>query len=238
MKYKVELDSLFSALRYCATADNNTDFWKRWDRLKVTEQLEALANVTFFDDWQTNEQREFSLYRAEKANAECREIDELLAPFWDNTPETTESRYLLGQWADIQIRILGEMHELREYVRATKEPKQATTPEPATEPEQGSEPEQDNNKPHATAWLKEVFGNDTDLIEDFLREVQNKLERNPTQKAKALLSTFIRYKPQWYKHKSNNALAEQLELCTGVRLIPQNFSHYKEDLEKFPKTDK
>ena len=122
MKHKVELDSLFSAIRYCATADNSNDFWERWDRLKVTEQLEVLANVTFFDDWQTNEQREFSLYRAEKANAECREIDELLAPFWDNTPETTESRYLVGQWAGIQMHILGEMHELREYIRATKEP--------------------------------------------------------------------------------------------------------------------
>lgn len=258
MKYKVELDNLLSAIRYCAAADNNNDFWERWDRLKVTEQLEVLANVTFFDDWQTNEQREFSLYRAEKANAECREIDELLAPFWDNTPETTESRYLVGQWAGIQMHILGEMHELREYIRATKEPEktqgqkeieflhrvialneqkrntQQMTSSPATEPEQDTEPEFINNTMKVTEWLTTQFGNPKDA-----RIYLDDVERSPylkTQKARAVIRTFINSRPKGFHYDNNpTELAKRFAECTGIELDNTNFSNYIKDLESLNK---
>lgn len=232
MKHAHKLRNLLADALYCAEADNETKMRELWDTLKLAEQISALVNVQIFDEWQTLEKAEFVLQRANEVLSDYRDLADII----NRNPTAKGLFYSSSQWRELELCLMEEHAELTMCMVSknmqTTLPKQATTPEPATEPEQA------DNKPHVTAWLKEVFGNDTDLIEDFLREVQNKLERKPTQKASALLSTFIRYKPQWYKHKSNNALAEQLELCTGVRLTPQNFSHYKEDLEKFPKTDK
>lgn len=147
--------------------------------------------------------------------------------------------FLGNSASDISIPIMKELCKIKSKLESADEELdifihalEQTTPEPAHEPEQA------DNKIHPTAWLIEVFGNNKGLVNDFLQEVQSKLERKPTQKASALLSTFIRYNPQWYRHKSNAALADQLELCTGVRLTPQNFEHYNDKLDKFPKADK
>lgn len=214
MKHKLELDNLLSAIRYCAMADNNKDILERWNRLNVTEHLEALANVTFFDDWQTIEQMDFALHQAEKINAECSEIDSLLAPFWESTPETMESRYLLGLWSGIEIHILSEFHELREYIKG-----------------------QEKNNFTITPWLKHVFGND-DLAQNYLDKVKIRLEESPTQIGWATIDAFCICKPQYYKHESNKRLAEEIQLCTGVILSRANFTHWGEGLKKFPKADK
>lgn len=237
MKYKVELSRILSAIHYCATADNNKDFLERWNRLKVAKQLEALANVTFLDDWQTIEQMEYTLYQAENIEADFDHTHGMLHRFLDVIPDTPENRHLYSQLVGIECHFTRELHELREYVRTKKEqaaePEQATTPEPATEPEQIPEP----GKGKITPWLRDVFVKD-ELAQDYLDRVKTRLEKSPTQKARATIGEFIICKPKNYKHESNARLIEEIQLCTGVKLIPQNFKPYNKNLADFSKADK
>lgn len=159
MKYKIELESLLSAVRYCAEADNNKEVWKRWNLLNVSEQIKKLSNVTFFEEEpQTIEQAKFMRQRVENALKNYRETDKQIDHFFDTIEETPDNNYLYACWSMIEQHLMNEGFELLYYIKSV-------------EPEQQQTPKQDtpNEK------LKQRIKDDIDLLLHFEPELYNQL---------------------------------------------------------------
>ena len=226
MKHAHELRNLLNAALFCVEADNEKKMHEIWDALKLAEQINTLANVQFFDDWQTLEKAEFVLQRANEVLSEYRDLADII----NRNPTAKGLFYSSSQWRELELHLMEEHAELIMYMVSknmqTTLPAQAATREPATEPE---------DMMQVTPWLKEVFITE-EIANMFLKRVQHNLTKWPKQESKAVIDAFIQCNPQNYKYDYKpTELADQLTQCTGICVKRQNIGCYKGRLQGLPK---
>lgn len=234
--------------------------WKYWEEEKIGEQVRQLNEIgaIYEDEPQSEFQCKFRLQQIANLEQEFEDAKEfvvrlvkeenqdvrtqrannedpssfaanLLNTLLGNSAEPSNSAMAFFEMSSIYGHIYKCKTELEDILQTiSTHPEQAPTPEPATEPEQA------DKKMHVTEWLKDVFDSEI-LANDYLGYVKKRIKEWPTQRPRAVIRTFIERRPTKfvYDEKKTHILKEQLELCTGIKLIDQNFTNYKNDLKKY-----
>ena len=241
MKHAHKLRNLLDAALYCVEADNEIKMREIWDALKLAEQINALANVQFFDDWQTFEKAEFELYRANEVLSEYRDLADIIS----RNPIAKGLFYSSSQWRDLELHL---MHEHVELIMCVGWKKGTIPPKPATESEQDTEPptpahdvqaatdELDTTgSAHVTQWLIDNFGKEQ--AEAFICAV-NALSRTNKGLKKVIAERFaeMKYIDDGYVKLYGQKLAEELNNCVGDFLKTCNTKEYtRDDVYKYNK---